>query len=131
MSGSWLVPAVSVPPACRSPSGAVGASLETVSPLLREALQRQRAAFGRRAVGHVRGGVEHHADHRSGDRQRRGAPDELPPADDAVDAGLDQAIDGVEVGGPVAVAIRTGNEIDHCAFLLLAVSPVWWVSAAG
>ena len=48
-----------------------------------------------------------------------------PPADDAVDAGLDQTVDAVEVGSSIAVAIRTGNEIDHCACLLLAVSPVW------
>ena len=57
-----------------------------------------RASRRRRAVGHVRRGVQHHADDRRGDRQRRGAADELAAADDAVDARLDQPIDAVEVG---------------------------------
>src|SRR5690242_18681343 len=59
--------------------------------------------------------MQHDADHRRGDGQSRSAPDELPPADDAVDASLDQTVDALEI----VIPIRTGNKIDHRGFLLL------------
>src|SRR5215213_7120284 len=81
--------------------------------LLRESRERSGATLGRGPVSHVGSGVQHDADDGRGDRQSRGAADEFAPADHAVDAGLDQAVDTFEVRGMVAVSIRTGDEFDH------------------
>ena len=50
--------------------------------------------------------MQHDADHGCGDRQRSGTADQFAPADDAVDASLNQAVDALEVGSTITIFHR-------------------------